>query len=197
MKPSAGEVQPELPVIIGGLIHAHGKKWRGYVYKIVRNHEDAEDVVQEAVRRVLSRDRTFASAEDVRMYLARAVGNIAIEFYHARKRERQRQCSLSECSHLQSEGINPQEYLEEREASLQRSQVIEWLDEGLNSLPQKEYEALRLTMLDARTTSIREAGAGNGIPYSTLRHRSVQGLRRLRAYIGKMLRERSLRLVLT
>jgi len=194
MKTSAAEEKIDLRIVIGGLLHRHGKKWRGYVFKIVRNHEDAEDVVQEALRRVLSRNRTFRSSSDVRMYLARAIGNTAIEYYHARKRERLRELPLCECTDLQSEVTNPQDRLEEMESFEQQNLVLEFLGEGLNRLPPKQYEALRLTVMDTAPTSIREAGVGNGIPYSTLRHRSVQGLRRLRSYVRRMLREASLRL---
>jgi len=47
---------------------------------------------------------------------------------------------------------------------------------------------LRMTMLDPGTVSIREAGAGNGIPYSTLRHRTMQGIHRLRLHLHRSLR---------
>jgi RNA polymerase sigma factor (sigma-70 family) len=196
MKNPSTEKRIDLSIVLGGLMHLHGRKWRGYVFKIVRNHEDAEDVVQEAVRRVLARNRTFASTDDARMYLARAIGNTAIEYYHARKRERIRQCPLSECADLQSAATNPQERLVELETCAERNKIMDLLGEGLNRLPPKQYEALRLTVLDSGTSSIREAGVGNGIPYSTLRHRSVQGLRRLRSYIRRMLREASLRFAL-
>jgi hypothetical protein len=38
-----------------------------------------------------------------------------------------------------------------------------------------------------RDISIRDAGLVHGIPYSTLRHRTVQGLRRLRSYAKRTL----------
>lgn len=197
MRTSLEEETVDLRSVIGGLLQRHGKKWRGYVFKIVRNQEDAEDVVQEAVRRVLTRNRAFTSPDDVRMYLSRAILNIAIEYYHVRKRERTRQLPLSKCLDLQSKGTNPQEWLEEMETFKKKRRVMNLLGEGLKSLPPKQYEALQLTIMDSKTTSIREAGIGNGIPYSTLRHRSVQGLRRLRSYVKRMLREGSFPLELT
>ncbi|PYV14406.1 MAG: hypothetical protein DMG07_12070 [Acidobacteria bacterium] len=60
--------------------------------------------------------------------------------------------------------------------------------EGLAHLPAKQYEALRLTLFERPHTSIRDAGLERGIPYSTLRHRSVQGIRRLQKFVRRALR---------
>ena len=63
--------------------------------------------------------------------------------------------------------------------------MLDLLDEGLKRLPLKQYEALRLTILESRGLSIRDVGMTNGIPYSTLRHRTKQGLRQLRRFLER------------
>jgi len=78
--------------VIADLICRHGDKWLRFVTRLVA--EDAEDVMQEAVRRVLLRNRPFRSTEEVRLYLGRAIRNTAIETYHIRKRDRARHLPL-------------------------------------------------------------------------------------------------------
>lgn len=70
------------------------------------------------------------------------------------------------------------------------------LKQALRRLPVRQYEALKLTIMDPDGSSIRDAGETHGIAYSTLRHRRVQGLRRLRKYIKRALRKTPVRLVL-
>ena len=48
-----------------------------------------------------------------------------------------------------------------------------------SSYQAEQLEALRLTVMEPGT-SIRDVGMNHGIPYSTLRHRSRQGLSTLR-----------------
>ncbi len=178
----------DLAGALGTLVGRHGHKWRRHVERVLGNAADAEDVLQEAVRRVLLVRREFPSEDQLRMYLARAVSNTAIEFYKKRKRERRRQLPLHEQVIAHTDGANPQECMEEQERLAARERILRLAGEGLRRLPAKQYEALCMTVLAPRILSIREAGCENGIPYSTLRHRSLQGLRRLRRYVCRMLR---------
>jgi len=181
---------------VGNLIERHGRKWLRFVRRMVRNPADAEDVLQEAVRKVLARGRGFHTQEQVRMYLSRAVGNMAIDFYHRRRRECLRELPLHEHRIACVDARNPHDCLEERERAAERARAVELLAEGLGRLPPKQYEALCLTVLDPEGASIREAGTENGIPYSTLRHRSMKGIRRLRTFLHHAARTSRLRLVL-
>jgi RNA polymerase sigma-70 factor (ECF subfamily) len=174
--------------VIDSLVKAHRTTWVRYVRRVLGNTADAEDAVQEAVRRVLSRNRPFSSKEDLRMYLGRAVSNTAIEVYHARRRDRMRLVPIKESAVAGPCG-NPHDMLIRREEDGQRARLMEVLSDALHSLPNKQYEALRLTLLEPGGISIRDAGILNGIPYSTLRHRSVQGVRRLRRYATRAMRK--------
>jgi len=186
---NAGDVDSlDLRNVIAALIRRHGDKWFRFVLRIVGNQQDAEDVIQEAVRRVLLRDRPFRSEEEARMYLSRAISNTAIESYHCRRRERLRCLPLKEQTLSASESVSPHAMLENQEESDQTERLTKLLKEGLARLPTKQYEALYLTVLEPGAASIRDADAERGIPYSTLRHRSVQGLRRLKRFIRRSLR---------
>jgi len=175
--------------VLTGLMRQHGPKWLCFIRSILGNRADAEDVLQEAVRRLLARDRSLASEDQVRMYLGRVIGNAAIDLYHLRKRERLRRIPLHESMCLTTAESDPHGFMEQKETSLRQDRLIQLIREGLARLPVKQYEALRLTVLEPGATSIRDAGAVNGIPYSTLRHRTIQGLRMLRRFVRRTMRK--------
>jgi RNA polymerase sigma factor (sigma-70 family) len=168
---------------VESLLHHHGGRWFRFIAAILRNPSDAEDVLQEAVRRVLTRNLPFSSREQVRMYLGRSICNAALELYNARKRERRRQIPIQEQLLMPAQMANPYACMEESEKSLIKDKHLGMLQEGLSQLTDKQHEALRLTILESRGLSIRDIGMNNGIAYSTLRHRSQQGLRRLRRFL--------------
>jgi RNA polymerase sigma factor (sigma-70 family) len=178
----------DLNSMLESVIDRNSEKWQRFILRILKNEADAEDVIQEAVRRVLSRNRFLPSEDDARMYLSRAIGNAALELYNCRKRERTRQLPIHDYYWLQSMDAGPYKCMEERETCNLKQRMLNLLSDGLMRLPAKEQEALRLTILESQGLSIRDAGMNNGIPYSTLRHRSKQALRRLRSFIKKSLK---------
>jgi RNA polymerase sigma-70 factor, ECF subfamily len=181
----------DIRTVLGPIIDRNGGRWFRFIAAILKNDADAEDVIQEAVRRVLERNRPLPSKEEARMYLGRAIGNAALELYNVKKRERLRQSPIKDHVLPLANAKCPYTYLEERERTDERELLLGMLHEGLAHLPMKQYEALRLTILESRGLSIRDVGTTNGIPYSTLRHRSKEGLRRMRVFLEKSLRERS------
>jgi len=166
-------------------------RWLSFVLAILKNEEDAEDVLQEAVRRVLACNRRLRTREQARMYLGRTIGNAALELYNIRKRERLRQVPVKENLLMPANTKSPYTILEEAERAEERDLLLRMLQKGLLVLPLKQREALRITLLESRGLAIRDAVAIYGIPYSTLRHRSKQGLRLLRRYLKRELRNRS------
>jgi len=179
----------DLRSVLGSIINSNNGKWLRFIVGILRNEADAEDVIQEAVRRVLARNVQLPSEEQMRMYLGRAIGNAALELYNSRKRERLKHIPIREHLLLPAGTPNPYRHIEEREKSVEKEKLLSLLQEGLMRLPRKQHEALRLTVLESRGLSIRDIGMTNGIPYSTLRHRSKQGLRHLRRFIERSMRK--------
>jgi RNA polymerase sigma factor (sigma-70 family) len=177
----------DLRAALGPVLDHNASKWLRFIMGILGNEADAEDVIQEAVRRVLVRNQPLPSRDHVRMYLGRAIGNAALELYNSRKRERMRQSPVRESMLPPDEAPSPHDHLEEKESAGLRDQLFHLAQEELARLPWKQHEALRLTILESRGLSIRDIGTTSGIPYSTLRHRSKQGLRRLRRYVKRSL----------
>jgi DNA-directed RNA polymerase specialized sigma24 family protein len=180
----------DIRAVLGTILHRDSGNWFRYILAILKNKEDAEDVIQEAVRRVLAHNRPFPSPEEVKMYLGRAIGNTAFELYKSRKRERIKYVPIGEYVFLPARTRRPDVLLEDLEQTTEKKQLLHLLRRGLQYIPKKQYEALRLTILDSSGSSIRDAVAGSGIPYSTLRHRSKQGIRSLRRFVERELRRR-------
>jgi RNA polymerase sigma-70 factor, ECF subfamily len=183
MQTETTETVQNLKEVLASILRHNGVRWLRFIAAILRNEADAEDVIQEAVQRVLARNLPFSSEEHVRRYLSRAIANSALALYKSRKRERRKQIPIEEHILLPARIANPYVCIEERELSFERDKQLGMLQEGLKYLSDKQLEALRLTILDCHGSSIRDVGMNNGIPYSTLRHRSQQGLRRLRKFL--------------
>jgi len=130
------------------------------------------------------------------MYLARTISNTAIEIYHLRVRDRRSRIPAHENQIPDKPCASPLVSLEKRELVARRLRIMELLRQALRGLPIRQYEALQMTIMDPAGTSIRDAGEVSGIAYSTLRHRRVQGLRRLRRYISRALRNAPSKVVL-
>lgn len=177
------EATPNVREILGSILDKNRSRWQRFIASVLKNDADAEDVVHDAVRRVLVRDKSFNSEEQVRMYLGRAIGNVAFERFKGIKRERRRQAPVDEQVLMPADAVNPYDCLEQAERSAERERMLRLVMQALERIPSKQHEALRLTILESSGSSIRDAGMNNGIPYSTLRHRSKQGLRSLRRFL--------------
>jgi RNA polymerase sigma factor (sigma-70 family) len=177
--------------LIESAIEIHGDKWYRFVLKVLGNAADAEDVLQEGIRRVLGSKKPFSTTDEVRLYLSRVISNTAFELYRSKKKLRSMQLSYFEGQAAASGGEDPRSILEEHEQRHEREMLLRLLEDALRLLPVKEYEALLVTDLDPVGCSIREASMQSGIPYSTLRHRRNEGLRHLRRYLCRVLRRKS------
>jgi len=175
---------------IESAINHNNGRWFRFIVGILKNEADAEDVIQEAVRRVLSRNRSFPSEEQVRMYLGRAIGNTAFEMYNSRKRDRLRNTPIQDSIPLYAGTSSPDARMEEKEEARHKDRMLGLLAEGMKQLPSKQEAALRMTILESNGQSIRDIGSINNIPYSTLRHRNKQGLRRMRRFLEQSMEDK-------
>jgi RNA polymerase sigma-70 factor (ECF subfamily) len=183
----------DLRTVLATVMNHNAARWLRFATGILKNEADAEDVIQEAVGRVLARNRSLPTEEQVRMYLGRAIGNAAFELYNSRKRERMKQVPVQEQVFLPSSAPGPYACVEEKETSNEKARMLHLLSEGLTKLPLKQHEAIKLTILECRGLSIRDVGKTHGIPYSTLRHRSKQGIRRLRKFLERSLGKKEMK----
>jgi RNA polymerase sigma-70 factor, ECF subfamily len=185
---SANTNEEEKRKVLAKVMSQHGSKWFKFVLRILGNQADAEDVVQEAAHRVLTCGHPLPSEDQVRMYLSRAIFNLAIETYKRRKSERKRRIPFIEDVRVATVELSPYLQLEEREEYAKKKRLLRIMRKGLSTLPIKQYEALRMTFLESIDSSIRDCSENTGIPYSTLRHRTITGLRGLRRFIHRAMR---------
>jgi RNA polymerase sigma factor (sigma-70 family) len=178
--------------IVEVVLREHGCKWFRFALKVLGDPFDAEDVLQEGVRRVLGARKPFETNDELRLYLARVICNTAFELYRSKKKLRELQAPISPSLGFPGYGGDPVSLLFEKEGRREQEAQLCLLREALDGLPTKEYEALRAIDLDPGGNSIREASALIGIPYSTLRHRRKSGLRRLRRFFNRVIRKRKM-----
>jgi RNA polymerase sigma factor (sigma-70 family) len=172
---------------LASLVNNNGRKWLRFIAGILRSDADAEDVFQEAVRRVLNRNLSFPSEEDVKRYLGRAIGNTAFEMYNHRKRERLRSIPIQESTLLYDNASGPDTCMVADEENRRKDRMLQLLDRALGKLPEKQEEAVRMTILETDGLSLRDIGSMHNIPYSTLRHRNKKGLERMRKFLERTL----------
>lgn len=175
---------------LAAVLHHHSARWLQIGTAILRNRADAEDVLNESVRRMLRRNIHFPSPEGMRKYLARTVGNTTFELYRRRKRERQRYAPVAE-KLLTSSAIEhidpfrPDFIMEEEENYAEQEKHLRILRRGLSHISAKQYQALQMTMYGDDDTTFRELESASGIPSATIRDRSRKGVRALRKYLKR------------
>ena len=168
---------------LGPIFDRNRGKWQRFINSILKNDADAEDVVHDAVRRVLARGIPFGSEEQVRVYLGRTIGNVAFERYKNMRRERRRKMPVDEQILGSADRVSPYDVLEQAEQSAERERILRMIRRGTGTPPVKavrgpapHYPGKLRNIHPGRRDASRD-------PYSTLRHRSKQGLRSLRRFL--------------
>lgn len=174
------------------ILHRNSPKWKRLSSAILKNKEDAEDAISEAVKRMLRRGKKFESREHMQMYMGRVVSNTALEFYKRRNREKRRHVPIQKSFFAQfiaeaDVASRPDFVMEEEERYAEREYCLTLLRRGLEELPPNQYEAIRLTILGGSGANLRDLENASGIPRATLGYRYAQGLRTLRKYLTREL----------
>ena len=180
----------DLKTALAAILHRNSPKWMKISRAILKNREEAEDVLSEAVRRMLRRDRSFPSREHIRKYMNRVVSNTALEFYNRRKRERRQYAQILEnimtkSAEERADALRPDFIMEEEERYAEQEDRLALLRRGLEELPAHQYEAIRLIAFSNNGSTFRDAESASGIPRATLRYRYMQGMRALRKYMAR------------
>ncbi len=127
---------------------------------------DAEDVVHEAVRRILEAEVSKIKQDSIRMYLFRIVYNLCKDFYLSDRNIR----PLSEADNEIPDTSNEDELDMEE---------IERLNGLLEKLPEREAEVIRMTVMDE--LSFVEISQILSTPASTVKSRFKSGMDKLRS----------------
>lgn len=131
----------------------------------IGNKADAEDVVHEAVRKLLEVDISRIKQDSVRMYLFRIVYNLCKDFYLSDRNIR----PLSEAD---------DEIPDTSEGDELDMEEIERLNSLLEKLPEREAEIVRMNVMDE--LSFVEISQILSTPASTVKSRFKSGMDKLR-----------------
>lgn len=131
----------------------------------IGNKADAEDVVHEAVRRILERDLSKINHDSLKMYLFRIVYNLCKEYYRSGVNLR----PLSEIDY---------EIPDSTKEDVPDIEEIERLNSILDNLPDKEAEVVRMNVIDE--LSFVEISQILSTPASTVKSRFKTGMNKLR-----------------
>jgi RNA polymerase sigma-70 factor (ECF subfamily) len=159
-------------------------------YRLTRNRQEAEDLVQETFLRAYRGFRQFEPGTNLRAWLFRILTNTFINLYRKRQREPQTvpEDEVEEWylySKLREEGLEPS-----AEAEVLESLSDEDVQEALQSLP--EPFRLAVVLADVEGLSYREIAEVMGVPIGTVMSRLHRGRRALERRLWDVVRERGL-----
>lgn len=140
---------------------------RRYAYSLVRNRDEAEDLVQDTLVRALEKKSSFRPEGSLRGWLISILHNTHIDRLRVVRSQEGRKAAFSE--------VTEQSTPADQEHVARLSQIREaFLD-----LPTEQREALHLVAIEALT--YQEAADALGIPIGTLMSRLSRARQRLRS----------------
>jgi RNA polymerase sigma factor (sigma-70 family) len=146
------------------LIEAQIPALRRYAYALLRDHDAADDLVQDCLERALSRWYLRRSEGDLRAWLFTILRNLCINAYRARERR-----GTGTEFHEMSSPAAP-----EQEAGLEARDVLAAIDQ----LPEEQKSLLLL--IGVEDLSYEEAATMLAIPVGTVMSRLSRARQRLR-----------------
>jgi len=175
-EPDHPEQAPAAVTLPPDWVHAYRKYHRFWV-NLARSaslsEEDAQDIVHGVIASALVLDRVrFQSLEHIRNYVARGVLNRSMQFY-----QRGGRCtSFTERTDL---------LIAERDDDQNHDERLlrEVLLEGLESLPKKDFEIVKLRFYSGLT--FQEIADLLHLPVSTLKSREESAMKKLRRWFRK------------
>jgi RNA polymerase sigma-70 factor, ECF subfamily len=157
----------------GALVQQHSRRVFQLAFRLTRNEQDAEDVVQESFLRAYRQLGSFESRADFGTWLYRITANCAVDLMRTRgHRLRQQSETLDETgAEIRSEGPTP-------EHLAQGAQLGRLVDRALTDLTALERAAFTLRHHDGR--SITEICRVLGLNRSAAKHAVFRAVRKLR-----------------
>jgi len=165
----------------GELVRRYGDGVLGYLVKMSRNREQAEDLFQETFKRVHEKAHTFRGSH-FKSWLFRIATHVAID--GLRKRKRRQAVSLNQpldcpdgdnCESLEAVAVADDSCDPSQEA--ERAEQVEKVREAVASLPDRQRATLILAYY--QQLSYREVAAMLGCSIGTVKTQMYRALRTL------------------
>lgn len=155
---------------------------RSIVRSFLFDDARVEDILQDALSRVLASGRSFPDESETYRYLRRSVFNASIDHYRASRRriylplpEEPGDRMLA----IHRGPADPLALLLQQERQNLRSAILREITVAMSDLPGVQQEAIWMIM-GPRDKKLKDLCRIRGIPYSTLRSRMLAGVARLR-----------------
>lgn len=158
------------------LVPAHARFVFKVAYSVLRNSEDAEDVVQETFFRAFRSSET-SRVERMRPWLARIAWRLAVDRVRRRSGSRREAGSEDLLQSLPTGGAGAEE-------SLLQGEKLALLDRLLRALPNDLRETLQLFTVEGMTYV--EVAEVLGIPESSVRNRLARARQRLKEKLAAL-----------
>jgi RNA polymerase sigma-70 factor (ECF subfamily) len=171
-KARSGDRQAFRTVVAG-----HQRKVYLLAYSLLRNREDALDVVQETFLRLYQKMDSFAKGRNFQTWLLQIAKNLCIDYYrknNSRRREHEIDKSLDEINPAAPDYSNPV-----------RSDLREAFSRGLARIG--ERQRLVFVMKHYNGLDYREIGEILNISVGTVKSLHFKAVRNLRVYLGPQL----------
>jgi RNA polymerase sigma-70 factor, ECF subfamily len=146
------------------LVHAHGRFVLSIAYSVLRNSEDAEDIVQETFFKAF-RSGNMDSIEHMRAWLGRIAWRLALNRMLSRSVNRKKTQSSDVLCTIPSPEAGAEELLIQKEKGA-------LLERVLSTIPSKLRETFILLTVEEMTS--RNAAEILGIPESSVRNRLLR-----------------------
>ncbi len=155
---------------------------RSIVRSFLFDDARVEDILQDALSRVLASGRSFPDELETYRYLRRAVFNASIDHYRASRRriylplpEEPGDLTLP----IHTGPSDPLALLLQQERQSLKHAILREITGAMADLPDAQQEAIWMIM-GQRDMRLKDLCRIKGIPYSTLRSRMLAGVERLR-----------------
>ncbi len=167
------------------VVEAHQKRVYQLAFRMMGNHEDAQDVVQEAFFKAWSALPNFKGDSQFSTWMHRLTSNTAID--HLRKKKDTLSLTMDypeqeEGSEMQlvDGGQSPGEVLEQKE-------LRQWIQEGLGQLT--DVHRVVLILREVEGLSYQEISTTLDVDLGTVKSRIARGRKTLRDFLKKKIQD--------
>jgi RNA polymerase sigma-70 factor (ECF subfamily) len=156
------------------LVAKYQKPLYAALRRLARNHDDADDLLQEAFVRAYQHLKNFDRSRPFYPWLHRIAVNLAITFIQRRKRQ-------TNFSSLSTEEIFPLPQSDHPDEKAERGEMLDALDKAIERLPAEQKVVLLLRTRE--DMSYQELSEHLGIEIGTVMSRLARAREKLRAWL--------------
>ena len=177
------------PVLLETIWKRHQRLFRSIVIAIIQNHQDVDDVLQEAYRRILKNPRKINDPDEAFYYLKKCVRNTSIDwnrrFFRRNLTVKEQVSDYERLEELRTSGKNPLSSLLEKEEKAFDARFMRDALSIVEELPEKHKEAIKSFFRLDGYPPPGQFCENKNMAYSTLRSRMERGIDLIRIKISE------------